>query len=328
MRSSILKVVIALTLLLGWLAVQPMLSETLVVTSLAGYQGSNNGSILQVDTSTNTITTILSIGGNPDSVVFAPNNTLIFSLPNQSGIGVYNTVTQDLNYFHGNLFQPLDLALDPSGTSVLVADSGNSNGPAGLKRIDLTQQFPIPTIVASGFGDIDGRLLVLGLAPAAHGGNRTGRVFTGDSSGRFLVRALHKAGFANQPISERIEDGLVYSDCYVTAAVKCAPPGDRPTPQEFANCARFLDAEIGLMRNLQAVLALGSLAFTAYMGYLRRHHADAGRAIFKHGSVHRFPQGPSLWASYHPSPRNTNTGKLTMEMLVGVLEKIRASLDQ
>jgi len=156
MRSSILKVVIALTLLLGWLAVQPMLSETLVVTSLAGYQGSNNGSILQVDTSTNTITTILSIGGNPDSVVFAPNNTLIFSLPNQSGIGVYNTVTQDLNYFHGNLFQPLDLALDPSGTSVLVADSGNSNGPAGLKRIDLTQQFPIPTIVASGFGDIDG----------------------------------------------------------------------------------------------------------------------------------------------------------------------------
>ena len=182
---------------------------------------------------------------------------------------------------------------------------------------------PVP-----GFGDIDGRLLVLGLAPAAHGGNRTGRVFTGDSSGRFLVRALHKAGFANQPISERMDDGLVYSDCYVTAAVKCAPPGDRPTPQEFANCARFLDSEVGLMRNLQAVLALGSLAFTAYMGYMHRHHVDAGKAIFKHGSVHRFPERPSLWASYHPSPRNTNTGKLTMEMLVGVLEEIRASLDQ
>lgn len=153
MRNCILRALIGTALLLSGLVLQ---AETLVVTSLSGYGGSSSGKILQVDTSTNTVTTLLSIGGNPDSVVFAPNNNLIFSLPNQSGIGVYNTVTKDLNYIHGNLFEPLDLALDPSGTSVLVADSGSMYGPAGLKRINYTEQFPIPTIVASGFGDIDG----------------------------------------------------------------------------------------------------------------------------------------------------------------------------
>ncbi len=181
---------------------------------------------------------------------------------------------------------------------------------------------PVP-----GFGDLDGRLLVLGIAPAAHGGNRTGRVFTGDSSGRFLVKALYKSGFANQPVSESALDGLVYKDCYVTAAVKCAPPGDRPTPAEFGNCSAFLDAEVSLMRNLSAVLALGGLSFKAYLDHLRTAGVDVLGVEFSHGKVHRFDGLPSLWASYHPSPRNVNTGRLTEPMLVGLLRKIRRELE-
>jgi uracil-DNA glycosylase family 4 len=177
---------------------------------------------------------------------------------------------------------------------------------------------PVP-----GFGDLNGRLLVLGLAPALHGGNRTGRVFTGDSSGRFLVRALHEAGFANKPISESLDDGLVYSDCYVTAAVKCVPPGDRPAKEEFENCSNYLEEEISMMSNLRAVLTLGALSFGAYLRYLDRAGIGTKGMRFSHGKVFRFITRPALYASYHPSPRNTNTGKLTPKMLVGVLRRIR-----
>ena len=177
----------------------------------------------------------------------------------------------------------------------------------------------------TGFGDINGRLLVVGLSPAAQGGNRTGRVFTGDSSGRFLVRALHSAGFANQPISESRDDGLVYTDCYVTAAVRCAPPGDRPSPEEFRNCSPFLDGEISMMKDLKCVLALGALAFRAYLGHLSRKGVDVRGTRFSHGGVFRFEGAPTLYASYHPSPRNTNTGVLTQEMLTRVLGRIRTS---
>ncbi len=180
---------------------------------------------------------------------------------------------------------------------------------------------PVP-----GFGDIDGRLLVLGIAPAASGGNRTGRPFTGDSSGRFLVRALHECGFASQPVSESAGDGLTYEDCYVTAAVKCAPPGDRPTPEEFANCSGYLDEEIALMRNLKAVLALGALSFRAYTEHLRRAGVPVRGMSFGHGRVFNVRGGPTLVASYHPSPRNTNTGRLTHEMLVAAVESARAAL--
>lgn len=180
---------------------------------------------------------------------------------------------------------------------------------------------PVP-----GFGDIDGRLLVLGLAPAQHGGARTGRIWTGDASSAFLVRALYETGFANQPRSESADDGLVYRGCYLTAAVKCAPPGDKPTAEEFANCSPFLDREIALMKNLEAVLALGSMAFHAYISHLARSGADARGVKFVHGGVHRFAGMPALYASYHPSPRNTNTGKLSQGMLVGVLRKIRKDL--
>jgi len=180
---------------------------------------------------------------------------------------------------------------------------------------------PVP-----GFGDINGRLLVLGIAPALHGGNRTGRVFTGDSSGRFLVKALHRGGFANQPISESVDDGLVYSDCYVTAAVKCAPPGDRPSAQEFANCSGYLGAEIGLMKNLQAVLTLGALSFRAYLEHLRAKRVETRGLHFEHGRAYRIHRNPTVYASYHPSPRNTNTGKLTEEMLFRLVMRIRSDL--
>lgn len=181
---------------------------------------------------------------------------------------------------------------------------------------------PVP-----GFGDVGARLLVLGLAPASHGGERTGRIFTGDASSRFLVRALHSAGFANQPVSESRDDGLAYTDCFLTAAVKCAPPGDRPTPDEVHTCSRYLDGEIALLGNLKAVLALGSLAFRAYLDHLGRKGIRAGVVRFSHGAVLRFERGPTLYASYHPSPRNTHTGKLTFDMLVSVLDRIKDDLE-
>jgi uracil-DNA glycosylase family 4 len=181
---------------------------------------------------------------------------------------------------------------------------------------------PVP-----GFGDIGGRLLVLGIAPAAHGGNRTGRPFTGDSSGRFLVHALHAAGFASQPTSEGWGDGLSYKDCYVTAAVKCAPPGDRPTPEEFSNCSVYLDEEIELLTNLEAVLALGVLSFKAYLDLVGRKETRPKGLKFAHGARYDVG-GVKLYASYHPSPRNTNTGRLTPAMLLSLLRRVRSELGQ
>ena len=178
----------------------------------------------------------------------------------------------------------------------------------------------------SGFGDLDGRLLIIGLAPARTGALRTGRIFTGDASSAFLVRALHEAGFANQPRSDSIDDGLVYRDCYLTAAVKCAPPGDKPTPEEFENCAPHMDEEIALMKNLQAVVALGAFAFSAYLGHMARRGSTVRGLAFAHGKVYRFSRMPSLYASYHPSPRNTNTGKLTPAMLAAVLDRVKREL--
>jgi uracil-DNA glycosylase len=182
---------------------------------------------------------------------------------------------------------------------------------------------PVP-----GFGDLNGKLLVLGLAPASQGGNRTGRIFTGDASSRFLVRALHAAGFANQPISESIDDGLIYIGCYLTAAVKCAPPGDRPTEEEFGNCSEYLAAELALMKNLRSVLALGALAFKACKDQLGLEGAGSRRLKFAHGKQYATTGRPTLYACYHPSPRNTNTGRLTEAMLVSVLRRIRRDLER
>ena len=175
----------------------------------------------------------------------------------------------------------------------------------------------------AGYGDPNARLIIIGLAPAAHGGNRTGRVFTGDESGRFLVSGLYEAGYANQPTSESKGDGLVLLDCYITAAVKCAPPQNRPTREEFENCSPYLEAELSLLVGAESVLTLGGQAFSSFIRHVRRNGGVVGGLEFTHGGRYVIPGFPTLYASYHPSPRNTYTGKLTKRMLVGLLERIR-----
>jgi uracil-DNA glycosylase family 4 len=182
---------------------------------------------------------------------------------------------------------------------------------------------PIP-----GFGDPGARLLVLGLAPAAHGANRTGRVFTGDRSGDFLFAALHRAGFASRPLSESRDDGLRLLDAYVTAAVRCAPPANKPSPQETRNCRAHLREELDLLSRVRVVLALGKFAHDAYLKHLK----EEGTSIvmkdfpFRHGARHRMPRGPVLWNTYHPSQQNTFTGKLKPKDLDKVLRALKRDL--
>jgi len=173
-----------------------------------------------------------------------------------------------------------------------------------------------------GFGDPDARLFILGLAPAAHGGNRTGRMFTGDGSARFLVAALHKFKFANQPTSERVNDGLVLTDAYMTAIVRCAPPKNKPNPKEINACEDYWTQEMRLLRNLRVVLTLGRLAFDVYIKYLKDKNVDTKGLKFKHGAFYNLAPYPLLCASYHPSRQNTQTGVLTMDMLEEVFKRI------
>ena len=178
-----------------------------------------------------------------------------------------------------------------------------------------------------GFGDPNARLVVVGLAPAAHGSNRTGRMFTGDRSAAFLVRAFHAAGFANHPTSRHRADGLRYTDLYLTAAVRCAPPDNRPLPTERVHCAPYLEREFRLLTNARALLCLGGFAWDAVRDVAPRVYGGARPATpFAHGACASLgPSRPLLWASYHPSPQNTNTGKLTHAMLVELLQRIRAT---
>jgi uracil-DNA glycosylase family 4 len=183
---------------------------------------------------------------------------------------------------------------------------------------------PVP-----GFGDPRARLLVVGLAPAAHGGNRTGRVFTGDSSGDWLYAALHEFGFANQAASIARDDGLRLHDCWVTAAARCAPPDNKPTPAEFARCRPFLEAEIRLLLRVRVVIALGALAHEHWLraaGW-RDRLAPARRPRFAHGAEVRLDDGLTLLSSYHPSRQNTNTGRLTRDMWRAVFRRARTLLD-
>jgi len=183
---------------------------------------------------------------------------------------------------------------------------------------------PVP-----GFGDPHASLLIVGLAPAAHGGNRTGRVFTGDRSGDFLVRALYKAGFANQPLSQNRDDGLRLKGAYVTAAVKCAPPDNKPTREETSNCAQYLAREIDSLPRMKAVLCLGQFAFQAVINALSTKY-DLGRLAskFKHGLVLDMGEhAPLIFSSYHPSPRNTQTGKLTERMFLSLLMRVRGRIE-
>jgi uracil-DNA glycosylase family 4 len=173
---------------------------------------------------------------------------------------------------------------------------------------------PVP-----GFGDPRARLLLVGLAPAAHGANRTGRVFTGDGvggSGDFLMSALHRAGFASIPTSHHPDDGLKLRDAFIAAAVRCAPPDNKPTPEEIANCLPHLDEEIAALPRVRVVVALGKIAFDAYLQLLRRRGvALRPRPHFGHAVAHALPNGQTLMGCYHPSRQNTNTGKLTPPMM-------------
>jgi uracil-DNA glycosylase family 4 len=180
------------------------------------------------------------------------------------------------------------------------------------------------------FGDPHARLLIVGLAPAAHGGNRTGRMFTGDRSGDFLYRALYETGFASQPESHARGDGQKLTGAYITAAVHCAPPDNKPSPEEFQTCRRYLERELLLLKNLKCVVALGKLAFDAYLGILRAHGIIRSRAafVFGHNVQYEIPGTAVLVGSYHPSQQNTSTGKLTAEMLREVFEGARAIIQK
>jgi uracil-DNA glycosylase len=180
---------------------------------------------------------------------------------------------------------------------------------------------PVPS-----FGDERARVLILGLAPGAHGSNRTGRPFTGDGSGDFLYPVLYDAGFASQPKSVSRDDGMVLKDCRITAAVRCAPPGNKPEPAELENCAPYLDREIAHLKSLRVVVCLGRIAFDGYLRHLARTGGIERRSafVFSHGAEYTFPGRPSLLASFHPSLQNTNTGKLTRPMFLRIFERARA----
>jgi uracil-DNA glycosylase family 4 len=184
---------------------------------------------------------------------------------------------------------------------------------------------PVP-----GFGDPAARVLIMGLAPGAHGSNRTGRPFTGDASGKFMFPVLYETGFASQPNAISRDDGLMLKDMYITAAVRCAPPDNKPTTQELAECSHFLDREMAGLERVKVVVALGKIGFDAYLNYAKRRGLLASKSgyLFKHGASYRLPDGKVLLASYHPSNQNTQTGKLTREMFVKIFEEAARLADE
>lgn len=182
---------------------------------------------------------------------------------------------------------------------------------------------PVP-----GFGDPDARLLIVGLAPAAHGGNRTGRIFTGDQSGDWLFAALHRAGFANQPTSKSRDDGLRLADAFVVAVARCAPPANRPTREEIVTCRRYLLGELELLEHVRVVVVLGKVAHNGFLAAERARENAVQRPAprFAHAEEHWLPSGLVLLCSFHPSQQNTFTGKLTRPMLDAVFARARALL--
>jgi uracil-DNA glycosylase family 4 len=183
---------------------------------------------------------------------------------------------------------------------------------------------PVP-----GFGDRQARLVIIGLAPAAHGANRTGRMFTGNGSGDTLTAALHRAGLANQPTSHHRDDGLQLRDAFLTAVARCAPPKNKPTRDEMDNCQGFLVRELALLPSTRVVLTLGRIAFDRYRQLLQKQGAALPRLTFHHGACYRLESPlPALVVSYHPSRQNTQTGRLTEEMLDEVFAQVRGLLDE
>jgi len=178
----------------------------------------------------------------------------------------------------------------------------------------------------TGFGEFNSKLMILGLAPAAHGGTRTGRAFTGDKSGDFLFKCLYETGFANQPISKSLDDGLKIKSTYITNILKCVPPGDKPLNIELENCSIYLNSEIKNLEKLKIILTLGKLAFDNCIKFYKKNYKIDGKFMFKHGKKYYLPDGKLLFSSYHPSPRNVNTGILNHEKMKKILISIKKLL--
>lgn len=183
---------------------------------------------------------------------------------------------------------------------------------------------PVPS-----FGDPAARVLALGLAPGAHGSNRTGRPFTGDGSGEFLFPTLYDAGFASQPIATSRDDGMTLAGLWINSVARCAPPGNKPTPEELRNCAPWLDQEMALLTNLRVVVCLGRIAFEGLLSWAQRtgHITSRSGYTFGHAAEHTLPNGFHVIASFHPSLQNTNTGKLTRPMFLAVFQRARTLAD-
>lgn len=180
---------------------------------------------------------------------------------------------------------------------------------------------PLPS-----FGDLGARLLIVGLAPAAHGGNRTGRMFTGDRSGEWLFGTLYKSNFANQPNSWQRNDNFALSNCYITATIRCAPPKNKPLPEEIENCRSYFLQELELLRNVKVIVPLGQIAFTQTLKSLRQKGLEIFPLSFGHGRIYPLPNGQTLITTYHPSQQNTQTGKLTKPMFEQIFKMIHEKL--
>jgi len=181
----------------------------------------------------------------------------------------------------------------------------------------------------TGYGDINSQLLMIGLAPAAHGGNRTGRVFTGDKSADFLFKCLHNAGFANQSISISRDDGLKLNNLYLTTALKCVPPEDKPKSDELKTCFNFFREEINYLKNINTIVALGKIAFDACLNfYMQDYDLKKKDFVFQHGTEYVLPDSKILIGSYHPSPRNVNTGRIDENKMGKLLKKVKKIMDR
>ena len=174
----------------------------------------------------------------------------------------------------------------------------------------------------TGFGDINGKILLVGLAPAAHGGTRTGRVFTGDKSSDFLYKCLFKAKISNQPTSEYKDDGLKLNKAYITTALKCVPPEDKPLKQELNNCFKYFDQEINLLKNLKIIVALGKIAFDACKYFYKNEYGLTENIQFKHNKIFKLPNNILLVGCYHPSPRNVNTGRINEKKMTSLFKRV------
>ena len=175
----------------------------------------------------------------------------------------------------------------------------------------------------TGFGDISAKLLILGLAPAAHGGTRTGRAFTSDKSGDFLFKCLHKAKITNQPFSKNLTDGLKLNSTYITNFLKCVPPGDKPLNKELHNCSKYFDSEVFNLKKLKTIVTLGKVAFDNCLKFYKKKYKIREKIYFKHGRTYKLPDDVMLISCYHPSPRNVNTKLISQKMMINIFKKAK-----